>query len=119
MTDYAVTPARDVIISNELLEMSMTVLKTLADPARLQMLWALSSSDHTLSELSQFVGVSPSVASQLLSRLRTKGVLQTRKEGRHMVYSMSDERLKQFIAQTLNFADYRLEVANVEPENED
>jgi len=108
MTDFAVSPARDEIISNELLDMSMTILKTLADPARLQMLSALSASDHTLSELAQFVGVSPSVASQLLARLRANGILRTHKEGRHMVYSMQDERLKEFIAQTLEFAEYRL-----------
>ncbi|MCW4464878.1 metalloregulator ArsR/SmtB family transcription factor [Glutamicibacter sp. MNS18] len=116
MTDHAVRPSRDEIISNEQLEMSMTILKTLADPARLQMLSALSKSDHSLSELSQFVGVSPSVASQLLAPLRAKEVLQSRKDGRHVIYSMSDERLKEFIAQTLDFAAYRL--AARDPGNE-
>lgn len=107
-------PTREEIISNDLLDMSMTILKTLAEPARLQMLWALSQSEHSLSELAQFVGVSPTVAGQLLARLRATGVLQTRKDGRHVIYSMQDERLKPFIGQVLDFADYRLAVANQE-----
>lgn len=108
MSEYSVETSIDKIISNEQLEMSMTILKTLADPARLQMLSALSAADHSLSELSQFVGVSPSVASQLLAPLRAKEILQTRKDGRHVIYAMHDERLKDFIAQTLDFAAFRL-----------
>lgn len=108
MSEHALEVAGDEIISNEQLEMSMTILKTLADPARLQMLSALAAGDHSISELSQFVGVSPSVASQLLAPLRTKGVLQSRKAGRHVIYSMNDARLKEFIGQTLDFAAYRL-----------
>ena len=119
MTDHAVRPLADQIISNAQLDMSMVILKTLADPARLQMLSALSESDHSLSELAQFVGVSPSVASQLLSRLRAKGVLQSRKEGRHVIYSMNDERLKDFIAQTLDFAAYRLAASNMNEDSGD
>ncbi|PRA01089.1 transcriptional regulator [Arthrobacter sp. MYb224] len=111
-SEYTGLPAREDIISNDLLDMSMTILKTLSDPARLQMLWALTKAEHSLSELSQFVGVSPTVAGQLLTRLRTTGVLQTRKSGRHVIYSMQDERLKKFIGQTLDFAEYRLRISN-------
>ncbi len=113
-SEYAGSPTREEIISNDLLDMSMTILKTLSDPARLQMLWALSKAEHSLSELAQYVGVSPTVAGQLLARLRTTGVLQTRKSGRHVIYSMQDERLKQFIGQALDFAEYRLAVSNQE-----
>lgn len=105
---YAGTPAREGIIANDLLDMSVTILKTLSDPARLQMLWALSRSEHSLSELAQLIGVSPTVAGQLLTKLRTNGVLQTRKDGRHVIYSMQDDQLKEFIANTLDFADHRL-----------
>lgn len=114
MPEHVSTEFRDEIISNEQLDMAMTVLKTLADPARLQMLSALSTAEHTISELSQVVGVSPSVASQLLSPLRTKGVLQSRKVGRHVVYEMTDENLKRFIAQTLEYAALRLEARGTE-----
>ena len=110
MTSESVAePMRDQIIDSDLLEMSVLVLKTLSDPARLQILWALCQEDRTLSELAQQVGVTPTTASQLLTRLRTAGVLQTRKSGRHMIYSMRDERAREFIRQTLDFAQHRME----------
>ncbi|RBM03799.1 hypothetical protein C1H84_00375 [Glutamicibacter soli] len=110
MTSESVAePMRDQIIDSDLLDMSVLVLKTLSDPARLQILWALCHEDRTLSELAQQVGVTPSTVSQLLTRLRTAGVLQARKSGRHMIYSMRDERAREFIRQTLEFARYRME----------
>ena len=109
-SEFIAQVAEDEIVSSDLLDMSVTVLKTLSDPARLQMLWALSTEDLSLSDLAQLVGVSSTVASQLLSRLRTAGVLQTRKSGRHVIYSMHDERSREFIRQTLDFARHRLEL---------
>lgn len=109
-SEFIAHVAEDEIVSSDLLDMSVTVLKTLSDPARLQMLWALSTEDLSLSDLAQLVGVSSTVASQLLSRLRTAGVLQTRKSGRHVIYSMHDERSREFIRQTLDFARHRLEL---------
>lgn len=109
-SEFIAHVAEDEIVSSDLLDMSVSVLKTLSDPARLQMLWALSTEDLSLSDLAQLVGVSSTVASQLLSRLRTAGVLQTRKSGRHVIYSMHDERSREFIRQTLNFARHRLEL---------
>lgn len=109
-SEYGVPRAQVGIISSDLLDMTVVVLKTLSDPLRLQMLWALCDDDLTLSELSQLIGVSPSVASQLLARMRTAGVLQTKKTGRHVIYSMHDELSRQFIRQTLDFAAHRLEL---------
>ncbi|MGJ3403003.1 ArsR/SmtB family transcription factor [Glutamicibacter sp. Je.9.36] len=109
-SEFIVPTAEDEIVSSDLLDMSATVLKTLSDPARLQMLWALSMDDLSLSDLAQLIGVSPTVAGQLLSKLRTAGVLQTRKSGRHVIYSMHDERSREFIRQTLDFARHRLDL---------
>ncbi|WP_313813732.1 metalloregulator ArsR/SmtB family transcription factor [Glutamicibacter sp.] len=108
MSDFAVEPMRDQIIDNDLLDMSVLVLKTLSDPARLQLLWALCLGDRTLSELAQLVGVTPNAASQLLTKLRAAGVLDAHKSGRHMIYSMHDEHSREFVRQTLNFAEHRL-----------
>lgn len=115
-SEYSVPTAQSGIISGDLLDMTVTVLKTLSEPLRLQMLWALCEDDLTLSELAQLVGVSPTVASQLLSRLRTAGVLQTNKSGRHVIYSMHDEFSRQFIRQTLDFAAHRLALQDSVPE---
>ena len=109
-SEFIVPTAEDGIVSSDLLDMSATVLKTLSDPARLQMLWALSMDDLSLSDLAQLIGVSPTVAGQLLSKLRAAGVLQTRKSGRHVIYSMHDERSREFIRQTLDFARHRLDL---------
>ncbi|MFJ2620279.1 ArsR/SmtB family transcription factor [Glutamicibacter sp. NPDC087344] len=106
--EYLAEPMSGQIIDSDLLDMSVLVLKTLSDPARLQLLWALCQDDRTLSELAQQVGVTPTTASQLLTRLRGAGVLQTRKSDGHTIYAIPDERTREFIRQTLEFAQYRL-----------
>ncbi|WP_159610192.1 metalloregulator ArsR/SmtB family transcription factor [Glutamicibacter sp. JC586] len=101
---------REGIIPSDLTDMSVLVLKTMADPMRLQMLWALCREDLSLPELAQQIGVSPTVAGQFLSKLRAANVLQANKSGRRTIYSMHDERTREFVYQTIDFARYRLTV---------
>lgn len=100
--------SREGMISRDLMDMSVLVLKTMADPMRLQILWVLCREDMTLQELAHQIGVSPTVAGQFLSKLRAANVLQVKKSGRHAIYSMHDERTRAFIYQTVDFARSRL-----------
>lgn len=113
-SDFGVLETQEGMIPRDLLEMSVLVLKTMADPLRLQMLWVLCRGDMSLPELAQQIGVSPTVAGQFLTKLRLADVLQTSKVGRHTIYSMHDERTRQFIYQTVDFAGHRLALQDSE-----
>lgn len=109
-SEFSIEPMRDQIIDEDLIDSCVLVLKTLSDPARLQILWSLSIADRTLSELAQLVGVTPNSVSQILAKLRHAKVLNTRKNGSHTIYSLTDERAKLFIQQALDFAEYRMQL---------
>jgi DNA-binding transcriptional ArsR family regulator len=73
------------------------VLKSLSHPIRLKVLCALIDREKTVGELVEFGEISQSAMSQFLIRLKSEGVLSSRKEGTSVYYTLSDERLKKLI----------------------
>ena len=98
----------DVDASPELLEAAAATLRMLAEPTRLHILWQLSTGPKTVSELTASAGVARTVTSQHLAKLRHGGLVDTRKSGRNVVYSLHDGHLVRLIRETLNHADHQL-----------
>ncbi|MGG6380094.1 ArsR/SmtB family transcription factor [Paenarthrobacter sp. NEAU-H11] len=92
----------------ELLEAASATLRMLAEPTRLHLLWQLSQGPKTVTELTAAVGVPRTVASQHLAKLRLSGLVDTRKDGRHVIYSLHDGHLARLIRETINHADHRV-----------
>ena len=67
--------------------------KTLAHPARIRVLELLRDGERSVGELIPEVGLESSHLSQQLAVLRRANVLQTRKEGTTVLYSVTDERM--------------------------
>jgi ArsR family transcriptional regulator len=81
-------------------------LRMLADPTRLHLLWQLSAGPRTVTELTAASGVSRTVVSQHLAKLRLSGLVDTRKDGRHIIYSLRDGHLIRLIHEAINHADH-------------
>jgi DNA-binding transcriptional ArsR family regulator len=64
--------------------------KTLAHPARLAILNHLRSSEKNVNELQTLLDADQSTVSQQLARLRTGNLVDTRKEGTTVYYSIRD-----------------------------
>jgi DNA-binding transcriptional ArsR family regulator len=95
----------------ELLETAAGTLRMLAEPTRLHLLWQLSNGPKTVTELtsaSGASGASRTVVSQHLAKLRLSGLVDTRKDGRHVIYSLHDGHLVRLIRETINHADHRM-----------
>jgi ArsR family transcriptional regulator len=73
------------------------ILKALSHPVRLKILCALIDQEKTVNELVDFAGISQSAMSQFLIRLKSEGVLSSRKEGTFVYYTLSDSKLKRLI----------------------
>jgi DNA-binding transcriptional ArsR family regulator len=73
------------------------VLKSLSHPVRLKVLCAMIDQELTVSELTEFAGISQSAMSQFLARLKAEGVVSSRREGNFMYYTLADEKLKALI----------------------
>ena len=65
-------------------------LKSLAHRDRLKVLCCLIDKELSVAEIETRVGASQSAVSQHLTKLKDEGMLQSRREGRQMFYSIAD-----------------------------
>lgn len=71
--------------------------KTLGHPARIRILEVLREGEHTVGELVPKVGIEASHLSHQLAVLRRSNVVQTRKLGSTVLYSVVDPRIFQLL----------------------
>lgn len=71
------------------------VCKVLANPKRLMILYILSQGEKTVGELATAIGIPMANASQHLAKLRSRGLVTTKKIGQTVIYSISDHRIPQ------------------------
>ena len=70
--------------------------KALADPTRLRLLQRLSDGPATVTDLIDYVDLSQPLVSWHLRRLRAAGIVDTRRSGREVICSISQEALDHF-----------------------
>ncbi|VXB79839.1 HTH-type transcriptional regulator KmtR [Arthrobacter sp. 9V] len=99
---HPVTPGPD------LLESAAGTLRMLAEPTRLHLLWQLAQGPKSVTELVDEALVPRTVVSQHLAKLRLSGLVDTRKDGRHVIYSLHDGHLVRLIQETINHADHQV-----------
>ena len=64
------------------------LMKTLSNPDRLLLLCQLMQGEKRVGELEELVGVVQPTLSQQLGVLRDEGLVSTRREGKHIYYSI-------------------------------
>ena len=67
-------------------------LKTLAHEGRLMILCHLATGEKSVTELEDLLSARQAAVSQQLSRLRMEGLVQPRREGKTIYYSLADRR---------------------------
>src|SRR5712692_11303755 len=67
--------------------------KALAHPARLKILEALRTGEKNVNELQTVLETEPSSVSQQLAVLRHKNIVEARKQGTSVYYSVSDPQV--------------------------
>lgn len=73
-------------------------LKALAHEGRLIILCRLADRECSVAELEEMLSARQAAVSQQLARLRLEGLVSTRREGKTIYYSLSDERVRKSIA---------------------
>src|SRR5450631_2261994 len=71
--------------------------KTLAHPARLAILDQLRTGEKSVNELQVAIGADQSTVSQQLARLRAGSIVDTRKDGTTVYYSIRDPMIFQLL----------------------
>ena len=72
-------------------------LKSLAHPVRLKVLCQILDSEKTVNELTEFCEIPQSAMSQFLARMKSEGVLTSRKEGTRVYYDLADPKIKKLL----------------------
>ncbi|GAA2581582.1 metalloregulator ArsR/SmtB family transcription factor [Actinomadura fulvescens] len=92
----------------EQLDTASGVFALLADSTRLHLLWLLSDGEADVSHLAAASGAARPAVSQHLAKLRLGGLVQSRKEGRRVVYSLRDGHLRNLVMEALSHAEHRV-----------
>ncbi|MGI6755832.1 MAG: ArsR/SmtB family transcription factor [Atopobiaceae bacterium] len=80
------------------------IFDALSDYTRFQILGALCQAEHSVTELQDVSHVSQSAISHQLRLLRDRGLVQARRDGQRMLYSLDDEHVRTLIMVALHHA---------------
>ena len=72
---------------------AVALLKSLSHEGRLQILCCLVDGELSVTQLAEALGTSPVSVSQQLMRLRAEGIVQTRRDGQSVIYSLAREEV--------------------------
>lgn len=90
----AVGRVRDALPDQGEMQQVAETFQLLADPTRARIVYALALEELCVCDVAAVSGLSMSAASHQLKRLRDRGVVDYRKDGRLAYYRLSDERLR-------------------------
>ncbi len=77
----------------EALEQAAGCLRTVAHPHRLRMIQMLLGGNYTVGELAEACDIPPSGASEHLGKMRDRGLLIGKRQGRSIYYEISEQGL--------------------------
>jgi DNA-binding transcriptional ArsR family regulator len=85
---------------------AVAVLKLLADPTRLRIIWALLHGEHSVNQLADHVGARPPAVSQHLSKLRFAHLVRVRRDGNRLFYALENDHIERLASEALQHADH-------------
>jgi ArsR family transcriptional regulator len=84
--------------------METKVLSSFSNKVRLQLLLCLSKGDKNVTQLISNCGLSQSAVSQHLEKLRSAGMVKTKRIGKEIIYSLVYPKSAQISSDLLTFA---------------
>jgi len=84
------------------------MLRMLAEPTRLRLLWLVSQREQSVSELAARVGAARPAVSQHLAKLRLAGLVRERRQGRRVFYTARGGHVRRLVVEALAAADHHL-----------
>ena len=91
--------------SDETLEDNAAVLKSLADPTRLKIIYLLKNGELCVCEILEAMDRSQSTISHHLNMMKKENILLTRKEGKWIYYRLADENIIEILENLFNIVE--------------
>ncbi|MGQ4596790.1 metalloregulator ArsR/SmtB family transcription factor [Nocardia sp. R6R-6] len=82
------------------------VFRMLADPTRVQVLWALVDCELSVTDLAGQVGKPAPSVSQHLAKLRMARLVNTRRSGTTIFYRLENEHIRQLVVDAVYNAEH-------------
>jgi ArsR family transcriptional regulator, zinc-responsive transcriptional repressor len=82
------------------------VFRMLADPTRVQLLWALVDCERSVNDLAEGVGKPAPSVSQHLAKLRMARLVRTRREGTQVFYRLENDHVRQLVTDAVYNAEH-------------
>ena len=75
--------------------------KVIGDSTRIQILWALDESEMCVADISVLLNMTKSAVSHQLSALRAAKLVRCRREGKKVIYALSDVHVRMVLEMAL------------------
>jgi ArsR family transcriptional regulator, lead/cadmium/zinc/bismuth-responsive transcriptional repressor len=82
--------------------------KVLGDPTRVRILDALARAEVPVCDLAELLGLTQSAVSHQLRLLRSLRLVRSRRDGRHIYYTVDDEHIAKLFKQGLEHVQERV-----------
>ncbi len=82
----------------QVFKLQAEICKVLANPRRLEVLYALKDGERSVAELVRLLGISKANLSQHLAVMRTTGIVNARREGVNIYYSVASDKITEACA---------------------
>ncbi|MEU9889045.1 metalloregulator ArsR/SmtB family transcription factor [Sphaerisporangium sp. NPDC051011] len=89
-------------------ETAVDAFRMLGDATRLRLMWLLASGEYDVTSLAEAIGTARPSVSQHLAKLRLAGLVETRRQGRRVLYRARDAHVRRLIAEALFHADHEV-----------
>lgn len=89
------TPDSGIMLKNA--QLTTDFLKSIAHAGRLMILCRLSEGPASVAELEETLTVPQTSVSKQLARLRQEGLVSAQRQGRSIIYTLSDERARTIV----------------------
>ncbi|MFE3323420.1 ArsR/SmtB family transcription factor [Streptomyces sp. NPDC059176] len=84
------------------------VFSLLAEPTRLHLVWLLTHGEADVTALAASCGAARPAVSQHLAKLRLGGLVQAHKDGRRVVYALTDGHMRRLVVEAISHADHEV-----------
>ena len=78
------------------------ILSVLSDPTRIRILWLLCHTTECVTNISSAIGMSAPAVSHHLKLLKSHKIITSKKSGKEMLYTLSDNKYAQLIHQMID-----------------
>lgn len=108
INEKSVKKVKSVMLDRETILDISDNFKVLGDPTRIRILYALTQKELCVCDLAAVLDMSQSAISHQLRLMRSKNMVQFRKDGKMAYYSMADEHVVKFVEMGVEHAKEKI-----------